>query len=222
MMMTCRLLCALLVVALFYFSSARATASEVKPEQEVNVHVTVSEVLNELGGEHNSDTDVDELRSGKTASGAGDNANGMLPSNSGPLVPMVDTLKSESPKDVQEQALDGVTEAAKEGKEKSLNPEVTDTSDAQQSTSLTAVRKVSESETTAANTTTTTTTTNAPTTTTTTAPQATGITTTAAPTTTTTSAPSPLREIDGSLSSSAWVCAPLLLAVSALAYNTVG
>ncbi|EAN93978.1 putative mucin TcMUC [Trypanosoma cruzi] len=44
---------------------------------------------------------------------------------------------------------------------------------------------------------------------------------TEAPTTTTTRAPSRLREIDGSLSSSAWVCASLLLAVSALAYTTV-
>ncbi|RNC39548.1 mucin TcMUCII [Trypanosoma cruzi] len=71
-------------------------------------------------------------------------------------------------------------------------------------------------------TTTTTTTTKAPTTTTTTAPEATSTTTTEAPTTTTTRAPSRLREIDGSLSSSAWVCAPLLLAVSALAYTTLG
>ncbi|KAF5213980.1 hypothetical protein ECC02_013462 [Trypanosoma cruzi] len=47
-------------------------------------------------------------------------------------------------------------------------------------------------------------------------------TTTEAPTTTTTRAPSRLREIDGSLSSSAWVCAPLLLAVSALACTAVG
>ncbi|KAF8296638.1 putative mucin TcMUCII [Trypanosoma cruzi] len=78
--------------------------------------------------------------------------------------------------------------------------------------------------------TTTTNTTNAPaktttTTTTTTAPEATSTTTTTtteAPTTTTTRAPSLLREIDGSLSSSAWVCAPLLLAVSALAYTTLG
>ncbi|KAF8307385.1 putative mucin TcMUCII [Trypanosoma cruzi] len=42
-----------------------------------------------------------------------------------------------------------------------------------------------------------------------------------APTTTTTRAPSRLREIDGSLSSSAWVCAPLLPAVSALVYTAV-
>ncbi|KAF8277914.1 putative mucin TcMUCII [Trypanosoma cruzi] len=45
---------------------------------------------------------------------------------------------------------------------------------------------------------------------------------TEASTTTSTRAPSRLREIDGSLSSSAWVCAPLLLAVSALAYTAVG
>ncbi|KAF8303947.1 putative mucin TcMUCII [Trypanosoma cruzi] len=74
--------------------------------------------------------------------------------------------------------------------------------------------------------TTTTSTTQAPTTTTTTttAPQAPSgkATTTEAPTTTTTRAPSRLRKIDGSLSSSAWVFAPLLLAVSALAYTTVG
>ncbi|EAN83406.1 putative mucin TcMUCII [Trypanosoma cruzi] len=74
--------------------------------------------------------------------------------------------------------------------------------------------------------TTTTNTTNAPatttTTTTTTAPEASSTTTTEAPTTTITRAPSRLREIDGSLSSSAWVCAPLLLAVSALAYTTLG
>ncbi|KAF5220141.1 hypothetical protein ECC02_006815 [Trypanosoma cruzi] len=79
--------------------------------------------------------------------------------------------------------------------------------------------------TTKAPTTTTTTTTKAPeatrTTTTTTTTEAPTTTTTEVPTTTTTRAPSRLREIDGSLSSSAWVCAPLLLAVSALAYTAV-
>ncbi|KAF8297619.1 putative mucin TcMUCII [Trypanosoma cruzi] len=73
--------------------------------------------------------------------------------------------------------------------------------------------------------TTSTTTTKAPTTTTTTtttAPEAPSTTTTEAPTTTTTRAPSRLRESDGSFSSSAWVCAPLLLAVSALVYTAVG
>ncbi|KAF5216074.1 hypothetical protein ECC02_011190 [Trypanosoma cruzi] len=74
-----------------------------------------------------------------------------------------------------------------------------------------------------AQTTTTTTTTKAPTTTTTTtAPEAPSITTKEAPTTTTTRAPSRLREIDGSFSSSAWVCAPLVLAASALAYTALG
>ncbi|EAN87544.1 mucin TcMUCII, putative [Trypanosoma cruzi] len=97
------------------------------------------------------------------------------------------------------------------------------------------------------NTTTTTTTTKAPTTTTTTTKAPTTTTTTKAPTTTTTTTKAPtttteapiittteapdnktklkqprLREIDGSLSSSAWVCSPLLLAACALAYTAVG
>ncbi|EAN95006.1 putative mucin TcMUCII [Trypanosoma cruzi] len=71
-----------------------------------------------------------------------------------------------------------------------------------------------------------TTTTQAPTitttTTTTTAPETSSTTTTEAPAVSTTRAPSRLREIDGSLSSSAWVCAPLVLAASALAYTAVG
>ncbi|EAN83936.1 putative mucin TcMUCII [Trypanosoma cruzi] len=69
---------------------------------------------------------------------------------------------------------------------------------------------------------TTTTTTKPPTTTSTTTTQAPSTTTTEAPTVSTTRAPSRFREIDGSLSSSAWVCAPLVLAASALAYTTVG
>ncbi|KAF8301048.1 putative mucin TcMUCI [Trypanosoma cruzi] len=78
---------------------------------------------------------------------------------------------------------------------------------------------------TSSQTTTTTTTTKPPTTTTTTTtkpPTTTTTTTTQAPTTTTTHAPSRLREIDGSLSSSAWVCAPLVLAASVLAYTALG
>ncbi|EAN95151.1 putative mucin TcMUCII [Trypanosoma cruzi] len=53
-------------------------------------------------------------------------------------------------------------------------------------------------------------------------PETPSTTTTEAPAVSTTSAPSRLREIDGSLSSSAWVCAPLVLAASALAYTAVG
>ncbi|RNC57569.1 mucin TcMUCII [Trypanosoma cruzi] len=71
--------------------------------------------------------------------------------------------------------------------------------------------------------TTTTTTTKAPTTTTTTtAPEAPSTTTTEVPAVSTTHAPSRLHRIDGSLSSSAWVCAPLVLAASALAYTALG
>ncbi|PBJ69784.1 mucin TcMUCII [Trypanosoma cruzi cruzi] len=57
------------------------------------------------------------------------------------------------------------------------------------------------------------------TTTTTTAPSTT---TTEMPNTATTRAPSRLRKVDGSLSSSAWMCASLLLAASALTYTTLG
>ncbi|KAF8278409.1 putative mucin TcMUCII [Trypanosoma cruzi] len=87
----------------------------------------------------------------------------------------------------------------------------------------TAAEKAGQNAEVSAKTTTTTTTTKAPTTTTTTtAPEAPSTTSTEAPTTTTTRAPSRLREVDGSLSSSVWVCAPLLLAASALAYTAVG
>ncbi|EAN95998.1 putative mucin TcMUCII [Trypanosoma cruzi] len=85
----------------------------------------------------------------------------------------------------------------------------------------TAAEKAGQNAEASAKTTTTTTQTPTKTTTTTTAPEAPS-TTTQATTTTTTSAPSRLREVDGSLGSSAWVCAPLLLAVSALAYTAVG
>ncbi|PBJ68064.1 mucin TcMUCII [Trypanosoma cruzi cruzi] len=74
----------------------------------------------------------------------------------------------------------------------------------------------------ATTTTKTTTTTKPPNTTTTTTTQAPSTTTTEAPAVSTTHAPSRLREIDGSLSSSAWVCAPLVLAASALAYTALG
>ncbi|ESS64451.1 mucin TcMUCII [Trypanosoma cruzi Dm28c] len=89
----------------------------------------------------------------------------------------------------------------------------------------TAAEKAGQNAEASAKTTTMTTTTQPPTkttTTTTTAPEAPSTTSTEAPTTTTTRAPSRLREVDGSLSISAWVCAPLLLAASALAYTAVG
>ncbi|ESS63138.1 mucin TcMUCII [Trypanosoma cruzi Dm28c] len=59
-------------------------------------------------------------------------------------------------------------------------------------------------------------------TTTNTTTQAPSTTTTEAPAVSATRAPSRLREIDGSLSSSAWVCAPLVPAASALAYTALG
>ncbi|EAN96448.1 putative mucin TcMUCII [Trypanosoma cruzi] len=92
------------------------------------------------------------------------------------------------------------------------------------STSTSSGRIVKEAEDTSGTKppTTTTTTTKPPTTTTTTTTVAPSTTTTEAPAVSTTRAPSRLCETDGSLSSSAWVCAPLVLAASALAYTALG
>ncbi|RNC32816.1 mucin TcMUCII [Trypanosoma cruzi] len=101
------------------------------------------------------------------------------------------------------------------------NKSLTEVTKEQQSrTNTSAEQKNKESETSAQ--TNTTTTTKAQTTTTITTPEAPSATTTEAPAVSTTRAPSRLRSVDGSLSSSAWVCAPLVLAASALAYTAVG
>ncbi|EAN96459.1 putative mucin TcMUCII [Trypanosoma cruzi] len=92
----------------------------------------------------------------------------------------------------------------------------------QQSRTETSAEQTNKESEAPAQTTTTTTTTQPPTTTTTTTTEAPSTTITEAPAVSTTSAPSRLREIDGSLSSSAWVCAPLVLAASALAYTALG
>ncbi|KAF8303702.1 putative mucin TcMUCII [Trypanosoma cruzi] len=215
-MMTCRLLCALSVLVLCCCLSVCATASEIKLQQEADLPATDSQAQEKLGEVRDSSTDADALLKGNAASGIGQNANGEPSSKSEPSVPKLNALGVEGPKGVQDQARAGVTKTAKQGKVKPLNPEATGKSGEQQSTSVNAIMKVSGSDITAA------TTTNTTTTTTTTTTEARSTTTTEAPTTTTTRAPSRLREIDGSLSSSAWVCAPLLLAVSALAYTTLG
>ncbi|KAF5215467.1 hypothetical protein ECC02_011842 [Trypanosoma cruzi] len=223
MMTTCRLLCALLVLVLCCCPSVCVTT--VDEDQDVASSDTLAPKAS-VETEQTSGT-PDNLKGG-SQNNAGQTSN--------PTTDKEQTLESHSAPQTHdgapvtavgqittnpEQPPTGVTESANKAKERPLNLELTGKADAQQPTSVTAVRKVSESETTAANTTTTTNTTNAPNTTTTTAPHATGITTTAAPTTTTASAPSHLRGIDGSLSSSAWVCAPLVLAVSALAYTNL-
>ncbi|PBJ69259.1 mucin TcMUCII [Trypanosoma cruzi cruzi] len=220
MMMTCRLLCVLLVLALCCCPSVCATESEIEPQKEDALPVNDSKEQDKLGELRDSSTDDDALLKGNAASGIGQNANGAPSSKSEPSVPKLNALGTDSPKDVQDEARAVVTETAKEGKEKPFDPEATVKSGEQQSTNVNAITKVSSSDITAATTTTTTTT--KTTTTTTTTTRAPSTTTTETPTTTTTRAASRLREVDGSLSSSTWMCAPLLLAASALAYTAVG
>ncbi|EAN93299.1 putative mucin TcMUCII [Trypanosoma cruzi] len=171
-MMTCRLLCALLVLALCCCPSVcvRATGGLNK---NTDLSSPQSHVQDRSDEEQDSETEIVAKPEGETSVDEG----------SGSEDP---TLRKTQGSSVEVKKPDTTTTTTK-----------------------------------APTTTTTTTTTQAPTMTTT-APVAPSTTTTEAPTTTTTLAPSLLREIDGSLSSSVWVCAPLLLAVSALAYTTVG
>ncbi|RNC46452.1 mucin TcMUCII [Trypanosoma cruzi] len=217
-MMTCRLLCALLVLALCYCPSVCAT--------------TVDEDQDVAGSDTLAPKATVET---EQASGTPDNLKGgsqkYAGQTSNPTSDKEETLESHSAPQTHdgapvtavgqittnpEQPPTGGTESANKAKERPLSLEVTGKADAQQPTSATAAMKVSDSDAPAPTTTTTTTTTTAPEALLNTAMN------TEAPTTTTTRAPSRLREIDGSLSSSAWVCAPLLLAVSALAYTALG
>ncbi|KAF8300573.1 putative mucin TcMUCII [Trypanosoma cruzi] len=185
MMTTCRLLCALLVLALCCCSSVCAaedltaqlqdTVSSTNPSFSASGAPPVPKpaAKPEVGGEA-------QLKNGEDGQGlAGLGPKAIVASN-----------------ELQGEGKGSMTETTR-------------------STSTSSGRIVKEAEDTSGTkpptTTTTTTTTHAP-----------SNTTTEAPAVSTTRAPSRLREIDGSLSSSAWVCAPLLLAASALAYTTVG
>ncbi|EAN93803.1 putative mucin TcMUCII [Trypanosoma cruzi] len=169
MMMTCRLLCALLLLALCCcFPSVHASEADVRPEPAKGLNKTDVSVPGPPSNLPSTAAD----QSGSSGSGSGPDKGNDAPGTPGVPRPTANQT-NEKGKDHAE-------------------------------------------------TTTTTTTTKPPTTTTTTTTKAPSTTTTEAPTTTTTRAPSRLREIDGSLSSSAWVCAPLVLAASALAYTAVG
>ncbi|PBJ81159.1 mucin TcMUCII [Trypanosoma cruzi cruzi] len=191
-MMTCRLLCALLVLALCCCPS-------------VCVAADVVDKANNSGGHSDSD------ESGKPRT--------LQPKVNGPANPGSNVLavtlsgSNETAAPPESPNLNGVAQVSSGPTSSELGPSGTPSSKQTDTNVDTAAE-------------TTTTTTKAPTTTTTAPepPSTTTTTTTEAPTTTTTTtgAPSRLREIDGSLSSSAWVCAPLLLAASALAYTAVG
>ncbi|PBJ77470.1 mucin TcMUCII [Trypanosoma cruzi cruzi] len=191
-MMTCRLLCALLVLALCCYPSVCAVVSTeqtqvkaaVAASQQSSPSVTLSQGTSQPGSPSN-----------------GSGAEKGITAVAGPSPTVAGQQSGDVSNTLQNHGSDG-------------------TPGAEISTRQSAEEANQEAED-PAETTTTTTTTMAPTTITTTTTK-TPTTTTEAPTTTTTRAPSRLREIDGSLSSSAWVCAPLLLAASALVYTTVG
>ncbi|KAF8300875.1 putative mucin TcMUCII [Trypanosoma cruzi] len=197
MMMTCRLLCALLVLALCCCPSvcvseiqpaassqtnkAPAPTKPESPESVTGESTPTTEGAPHGTGQPGSSSKGSSAEHGNTAGNAGSSP-GPHPQSSG-----------------------AHNTVQREGTE--------DTSGTKSGTTTTTTKPP---------TTTTTTTTKAPTMTTT-APEAPSTTTTEVPTTTTTTrAPSRLREIDGSLSSSAWVCAPLVVAASALAYTALG
>ncbi|KAF8298345.1 putative mucin TcMUCII [Trypanosoma cruzi] len=195
MMMTCRLLCALLVLALCCCPSV--CAAEPTEHTEVKAAVAaispslVPEVPRKEIGNSGSPINGSGAEKGRNAgAGPSPTAAGL---ESGDVS---NTLKNHDPDGTPGREI-STRQSAEEASQEAEDP---------------------------AETTTTTTTTRAPTKITTTAPEAPINTAgnTEAPTTTTSRAPSRFREFDGSLSSFAWVCAPLLLAVSALAYTTVG
>ncbi|KAF5214430.1 putative mucin TcMUCII [Trypanosoma cruzi] len=217
MMMTCRLLCALLVLALCWCPSLCAAATQPEVDVQVSSSTTTATTSQPPLSEEKSTPkhtvgavplpSTSDPSQG-TAGQPGSPGTGSVPDQGnvggpGPGVTAGEPQSNEVSNKLQAEGKDGMT-GRQNGTNTSADQTVLNDDDSPQTT-------------------TTTTTTKAPTTTTTTAPEAPSTTTTEAPTTTTTTrAPSRLREIDGSLSSSAWVCAPLVLAASALAYTALG
>ncbi|KAF8300799.1 putative mucin TcMUCII [Trypanosoma cruzi] len=230
-MMTCRLLCALLVLALCCCPSVGA--GDTQPEGDVQASskttttsTTQPPVLKEKAGPKPNVGDVpppppsDPSQGTAGQPGMQSNGSAEQPRNNagygGSPTVTVPQVNAE-PIEVQTDDKDSKTETTRSTSTSSgkIVKDAEDTSGTKPPTTTTTTTKPP--------TTTTTTTTKAPTTTTTTtAPEAPSNTTKEAPAVSTTRAPSRLREIDGSLSSFAWVCAPLVLAASALAYTAVG
>ncbi|EAN97546.1 putative mucin TcMUCII [Trypanosoma cruzi] len=215
MMTTCRLLCALLVLALCCCPSVCATDITLNEPQIEGNGASLPSTTSETKPKTQSPADTSPLPSPSE----GEQEKGKAgPSGLVPASEEEDTARDE-------QTLNG-PDSHSSVATSTLQSEGTDgTSGSQSRTSKVAEKATEEAKNPAATITTTTTktpsTTTTTSTTTTEAPSNTAM-TTEAPTTTTTRAPSRLREIEGSLSSSAWVCAPLLLAASALAYTALG
>ncbi|KAF5222428.1 hypothetical protein ECC02_004465 [Trypanosoma cruzi] len=216
-MMTCRLLCALLVLALCCCTSVCATENIEDADGS-----SLSRALPEGAGGTGT-----QRTSSKEHKGSGSQTSQGLSSGNGTTQNPGENDAVESSKPDGKEPNSGTTtntvQETGTGSAPSASPDPKPPgpiTEEQPGGSADPVQQIQKAN--APTTTTTTTTTTTRTTTTTTTTKAPSTTTTEAPTTTTTRAPSLLREIDGSLSSSAWVCAPLLLAVSALAYTTLG
>ncbi|EKF29627.1 mucin TcMUCII, putative [Trypanosoma cruzi marinkellei] len=219
MMMTCRLLCALLVLALCCCSSA--CAADVHKVQDPSQSTTATTTTQDAKDKKNTKPDSDILVTSdlSTSSGLGQQASTSSdPPGPGPV--------SEQGAGAGTGQIFTVPDQQSNDASNSLQKDVMNGDKGAQIRMNISMDQTDREAEVPAKRITTTTSTRAPTTSTTTtaAPEAPTTTpmATEAPTTTTTRAPSRPREIDGSLSSSAWVCAPLLLAVSALAYTTVG
>ncbi|EKF28474.1 mucin TcMUCII, putative [Trypanosoma cruzi marinkellei] len=239
---TCRLLCALLVLALCCCPSVFATNVEKVSSPEVQMNGKDTVQLPHAPGGPSATTSGHSGSSGlgpgldkeKNAPGTSDSA-GALPQSKGANVPLETEVKESARENINGTTAPGApipgdatnpgNTVGDEGGTTGPELQSDDTRDTAQGEDKSTTGTPSDTRLPADQTdekakdpTATTTTT-----TTTTAPEA-PTTTTAleAPTMTTTRAPSRLREMDGSLSSSAWVCAPMLLAVSALAYTALG
>ncbi|EKF29335.1 mucin TcMUCII, putative [Trypanosoma cruzi marinkellei] len=210
MMMTCRLLCVLLVLALCccLCVCAEEPPNDTEAGRSENQPSTPELAESEVDGQPLSPISGDPSDHEDTAPGALESET-QVPTHSGSpsVLPVAEkgNIGEKGPNSDEESVI-----LQEKGKDDTTRP--------QSNTRLSEEEAAKSTDASAQ--TATTTTTQAPSTTT--APEAPSTTTTEAPTTTTTRAPSRPREIDGSLSSSAWVCAPLLLAASALAYTAVG
>ncbi|KAF8278376.1 putative mucin TcMUCI [Trypanosoma cruzi] len=215
-MMTCRLLCALLVLALFCSPSVCVSDSSNVQAPSQNTTTTKTESPRD-NNENTIENDVRVTSHSSTSSELGlqPSAPSGSPGSGSVSEQRTDAGKGQGSTVPRPQSSDAGNTLPKDDKKVDTGTQI------QMDISTDQTDQEAEAS---AKRTTTTTTTKAPTTTTTTtkAPEAPSTTTTEVPITTTTRAPSRLREIDGSLSSSAWVCAPLLLAASALAYTTLG
>ncbi|EAN91404.1 putative mucin TcMUCII [Trypanosoma cruzi] len=213
MMMTCRLLCALLLLALCCYPFLCVAQDPETVDVEVSAKTNTTPTTQLPDSKTNVKPEVDVKGTGVNSSPP--ESGGQGKGQSQPAAQPVPKPAGSPGKDTG--AVQSLTDTTpiSEGVVTALQKQGDKGTTVSQSGHSISEEQADMNSKASAETTTTTTAPGAPTTTTTT-------TTTEAPTTTTTRAPSRLREVDGSLSSSAWVCAPLLLAASALAYTAVG